>query len=156
MSQKNPAKGPSIKTSVIRITCYLDPVAEASATVFDAIPQALQNVSYSVAYHLLADENNPASVERVQAMAAQCTAVGWNRYWVKKALHTDAAEQSDAGTAADGAAGEQAQQRMDASMEAAQEAGVSELPCITWQGRCFVGADAVEQLVDALIHGARG
>lgn len=158
---KNPAKGSSIKTSVIKLECYLDPLAAASLTVFEAIPQALQNVSYSVSYHLLANKDNPASVARVRAMAARCTAVGWNRYWVKKALQSD-----DAGTGEESELAVQrsavfevdelAQQRISASVEAAQEAGVSQLPSVAWEGQCFAGEDAVLQLVDALVSGSRG
>lgn len=151
MTQKNPAKGSSIKTSLIRLECYLNPVAAASATVFAAIPQELQNISYSVAYHLLADADSSDSVACVRAMAAQCTAVGWNRYWVKKALEYDAQK-----TPAPDAVDEAAEQRISLSSTAASDAGVTELPCLVWNGKCFSGADALEKLVDELIQTGSG
>lgn len=157
MKQKNPAKGSSIKTTLIKLVCYLDPASKDSAVVFDAIPEELKNISYSVAYHLLVDASNPASAPCVQAMAEQCTAVGWNRYWVRKALDFDAAQEaekedaSNQATLSQDGADEIAQQRIDASVQAAKEAGVTQLPCVEWNGQLFAGADAVEQLVDALI-----
>lgn len=152
MKQKNPAKGSSIKTTLIKLVCYLDPASKDSAVVFNAIPEELKNISYSVAYHLLVDASNPASAPCVQAMAEQCTAVGWNRYWVRKALDFDAAQEvANEETLNQDGVDEIAQQRIDASVQAAKEAGVTQLPCVEWNGQLFAGADAVEQLVDALI-----
>lgn len=156
MRRKNPAKSKTVKSNVVKLQCFLDPANAASATVFDAIPEELQNISYSVAYHLLADASVPESVAQVQNMALQCTAVGWNRYWVRKALSgaaVDVAESADKlpDETPNEARAELATQRIEASVEVAKECGVTQLPCVEWEGKLFAGADAIDQLVDALI-----
>lgn len=144
---------------LIKLQCFIDPVLPASATVFEELPQELQNVSYSVSYHVLADADNPASVRCVQHIAQQSNAMGWNRFWVKKALELGATmrEAGDLDGANDGNNPEVAeleestQLRISSSQDAAEEYGVTELPALVWKGKRFVGEGAVEALVEALI-----